>query len=231
MTALFFATPEDSVRPGDWLGPEERAYFATLQSPQRQSAFLTSRIALRHGLCRVFGGDFWDWPLDRRGRPGRSGIGTSLSHRPAGVLCGVAAAAVGVDLDGVRQGARWQAIARRWFHPAEVRRLELAAPGDAERLFYQLWCLKEAWVKATGRGLANHFQALVVDESGRLVTDRPTEGWHCYAGWWQDHCLAVATLEADSAGPVLYRLHWDSGRPEHLLACEPLVVDWSMQSG
>lgn len=82
-------------------------------------------------------------------------VSFSLSH--GGGMAGVALAAQGdlpLGLDLEARGRRISPeIARRYFAPAEIAALEaLPGAGRAEALV-RLWTLKEAFVKATGRGL------------------------------------------------------------------------------
>ena len=62
---------------------------------------------------------------------------------------------LGVDAECPRRLRDIDAIARRFFSPGEYRDLSaLADPARRYRHFLRLWCLKEAYVKAQGVGLA-----------------------------------------------------------------------------
>jgi 4'-phosphopantetheinyl transferase len=66
------------------------------------------------------------------------------------MLCGVTLdRAIGVDVEDSRRRVEGPGIARRFFAPAEVRALE-----RGELAFFELWTLKEAYIKARGQGLA-----------------------------------------------------------------------------
>ncbi len=69
----------------------------------------------------------------------------------------VARCPVGLDCEPRARAARLGAlrVARRRFSPAEVAALERLPPGRArDAAFLQTWTLKEALVKATGRGIS-----------------------------------------------------------------------------
>ncbi|HEX2270158.1 MAG TPA: 4'-phosphopantetheinyl transferase superfamily protein, partial [Pyrinomonadaceae bacterium] len=75
---------------------------------------------------------------------------------------------IGVDVEQVRADFTSDDIARRFFSPFEVE--SLCGLADEERVegFFRCWTRKEAYIKATGRGLS---QAL----DGFDVTLRPGE--------------------------------------------------------
>jgi 4'-phosphopantetheinyl transferase len=98
---------------------------------------------------------------DARGKPRLAGphAGTplrfSLSHAGDAALYAVAwGREVGVDLERADPAVDWAEVAATVFSPAERRRLG-ALPADAARAaFFRQWTRREAWLKATGEGLA-----------------------------------------------------------------------------
>jgi 4'-phosphopantetheinyl transferase len=61
-------------------------------------------------------------------------------------------ARVGIDIE--RAGRARLAVAERYFSAAEAAQLRELPPEAQPRRFVQLWTLKEAYLKATGTGLA-----------------------------------------------------------------------------
>jgi 4'-phosphopantetheinyl transferase len=96
----------------------------------------------------------------------------SVAHAPGALLCAVSLDAdVGCDVEEASRGnaAVAQRLARRYFTPAEVAALDALPPGEPRRRrFLHLWTLKEAYVKALGRGIAhaplNSFQLALHDD-------------------------------------------------------------------
>ncbi len=87
------------------------------------------------------------------GRP--AGLAFNLSH--TGGLVGVAVATVpglqlGFDLEPIDRRAPMQ-VARRYFTASEVAWLERLPETSRAEGFFRLWTLKEAFIKATGKGL------------------------------------------------------------------------------
>ncbi len=104
---------------------------------------------------------------------------------------------VGVDIEQVRGDLRrHDAVAQRFFTPAE--RAELAAVPEPERVraFFDLWTRKEAFVKARGDGVFSGLEKFTVALNGPRV--RHVTGGEA-AQWWM-----AALPEMDSyAGAVV----------------------------
>lgn len=79
----------------------------------------------------------------------------NVSHSGELALVAVAAeAAVGVDIELVRPRKDALRVARRYFAPDECERLRDTPSAEQTAAFYWYWAGKEAFVKATGRGIA-----------------------------------------------------------------------------
>ena len=87
----------------------------------------------------------------------------SISHSGAYWLCAFSAAPVGLDVQQHR-ACQKQALARRFFSPAECAFLERTAYVP----FFDLWCAKESYLKYLGRGLRVPLDSFCVrlDENG-----------------------------------------------------------------
>jgi 4'-phosphopantetheinyl transferase len=79
----------------------------------------------------------------------------NLSHTRGLVACGVACGHdIGVDVERIDREVALLGVARHVFSERENAGL-LSLSGSAQRLrFFELWTLKEAYVKAIGKGLA-----------------------------------------------------------------------------
>jgi 4'-phosphopantetheinyl transferase len=86
--------------------------------------------------------------------PGRPPVTFNLSHAHGLAICAVAGGRkVGVDLEYLRPGLEYEAIAARFFSAAENSALR-ALPGRLRRgAFFRCWVRKEAYLKARGEGL------------------------------------------------------------------------------
>ena len=85
----------------------------------------------------------------------------SISHSGAYWLCAFSAAPVGLDVQEHRVCQK-QALARRFFSPAEQDYLERTAYAP----FFDLWCAKESYLKYTGEGLSGLESVCTVSPEG-----------------------------------------------------------------
>jgi 4'-phosphopantetheinyl transferase len=121
----------------------------------------------------------------------------NLSHSRSRVAVALALGAeVGVDVEALDRAERFDSgIADAYFAPDEAAALR-AIDDEALRReqFLRLWTLKEAWIKATGRGLSQPLDAFSIDPDRLSIRSQylPTAQWYL-AQWRVEECqLAVA---------------------------------------
>lgn len=159
------------------LTPVEQARMDTL-SPPRQLEYCHSRWLLRQALGHA-SGQGPDQCYPEAGRPVRSaspqGWALSLSHSHGVSACAVSShASIGVDIEPSVRRSDWQRIVKRWFNETEQAWLLEA---DSATDFLRVWTLKEAWLKATKRGIAGNLQTLSVCPAGKLQGDDRSRLW------------------------------------------------------
>lgn len=226
------AQTADEARP-DWLTPDEAQRLAGLKGHRRQE-FLTTRWLIRQALAGASGLPASDCcPVP--GRPTAAatppGWHLSISHCQNLAACATGTGAVGIDIEPARRRADWQRVARRWFSVAEQD--WLLRTDDAFE-FLKVWTLKEAWLKATGRGIAGNLQTLRVSADFELLGDQQQGDWRASS------CLVdgfIVTLvwqgpeaaEGQPAAPTLLAPPPDDCR---LVAPEPLActADWLLNA-
>lgn len=86
-----------------------------------------------------------------------SALQLSISHSGLWWVLALSEELVGVDVQETRP-ARFEKLARRFFHPEETAALEKAGFEN----FYSVWTAKESYVKLTGRGIDAHFREFSV---------------------------------------------------------------------
>lgn len=93
-----------------------------------------------------------DIVCDEYGKPGLPGkeIYFSLSHSGGFVACAVGDTELGIDIQLLTSYR--EKMAARYFHPAENEFLKRSKDRDGD--FTRLWCMKESYVKAHGKGLS-----------------------------------------------------------------------------
>ncbi len=105
---------------------------------------------------------------------------------------------VGVDIECRTVHKDYAKIAHRFFHCEEVSALNQQPPQCAQRHSHMLWCLKEAYIKAIGKGLAqplNSFRFNIGRHHVDLYEPQQnyiSQRWQCqYLELKQDCGLAV----------------------------------------
>ncbi len=93
-------------------------------------------------------------PQLRDGPPNRPPLHFNIAHTADLVVVAVSQAhPVGVDVEPQRRDANIEALAQRVLTDAERARWRAAPAAQRRALFLHLWTCKEAFLKATGRGL------------------------------------------------------------------------------
>jgi 4'-phosphopantetheinyl transferase len=78
----------------------------------------------------------------------------NLSHTHGLVACAIAPGVdVGIDVERVDRPVDGEEIAARFFSPGERADLARCPPEGRARRFFELWTLKEAYIKAIGKGM------------------------------------------------------------------------------
>ena len=122
----------------------------------------------------------WKFRNNRHGRPEISGPSSTprlrfnLSHTKGLIACIVAPELdVGIDVEDCRRNISGSTIARRYFSAREVAAFERLTKNEQAAAFFEYWTLKEAYVKAVGRGISLGLArfSFELDERGLRVDD------------------------------------------------------------
>jgi 4'-phosphopantetheinyl transferase len=197
-------------RLGAVLSGDELARAARFKFDRDARRFVVARGALRAVLGRYLGrparsltfmyGAYGKPALDEA----HAGLDFNLSH--SGEVAVIAASwgrAVGVDVELRRPLPDLAALAERSFAPGERSALDAVPEAERPAAFFRCWTRKEAFIKATGRGLAQPLEAFVVT----LAPDAPAR---------------FLDIEGDPAALTRWTLH-DLRPPEGYAGA--LVVD------
>ena len=156
-----WATSADLANlPDSDLQPQEVEHAARYKSKGRRRQYVASRALLRALLAEHTGRPAASFEVvaDEGGKPlCVGGPAISISHSDDIVACAVCDVGdIGIDIEFPHRTRNVAAIARRYFCPEEA---EWVGDQPADR-FYMLWVLKEAWLKATGAGIAGGLDSL-----------------------------------------------------------------------
>ncbi len=157
------ADPELAAAYLGLLSPEERRRHAGFRNDGDRQSYLVSRALVRSALSRHAAPDpkAWRFTVNPWGRPevdptvhGRV-LGFNLSHARGLIACAVGAGReIGIDVEGAPSGIDVSSLAERHCSDSERRQLSALPPEERGDRFIALWVLKEAYVKALGRGLS-----------------------------------------------------------------------------
>ena len=147
--------------------------------PEDRRAYLAAHALLCLALARQGGAPPGSWRFRHNpyGRPEvalpeGSGLRFSISHTRSLVACLlVTEGEVGLDVERIGRVADPHGLATRFFAPAEARWLATSPAALVPWRFTALWTLKEAYVKARGRGLSLPVDqcCFTLDEAGRIT--------------------------------------------------------------
>lgn len=194
-----------------WLSEPQLTRYRRLQFERHRKQLLLGRALIRVVLSSydssISPAD-WRFTQNQYGKPAISAqqnsgsIYFNLSHSAERAVLAVSRfPAIGIDIEYSLKPRRVSAIAQRYFSTQELVEL-LALPGRQQlERFYDLWTLKEAYIKACGMGLAiplQHFSYSFLDDDGLGIAfdaRRDDEAdawqlWQCDAG--SDYKLALA---------------------------------------
>lgn len=185
-----------------------RARLLSLYEQHRMHRYrfphLRDAFALRHGAMRSILGAYLQVEpstLELTAQPGgKPELGPVTGQPPLqfnlsdsgdwALLAVTCDARVGVDIEQLRPLADMEEVARDHFSSAEVAALRDIAPAETLAAFFRCWTRKEAWLKATGRGLTVPLDSfdvtLAAGEAPRLlrVANAPAEAER----WWMHGC-------------------------------------------
>jgi len=143
------------------LDQDELAQADRFRFGKDRTAYIAAHWLVRNALA-IAGGlppACWRFVRGQYGKPkvdpalDRPGLQFNLSHSQGLVACAVTVGtAIGIDVEMTSRRVGLE-IVERYFSPAEVAVFRATPPKQQRQMFFRLWTLKEAFVKATGEGL------------------------------------------------------------------------------
>lgn len=183
---LFFAssarTPQTISELSAVLSHDERFRAERFYFERDRRRFIVARALLRRLLAGYLRTDpaLLDFSYGATGKPALAGrwsgaLDFNVSHSGDGILCAITTGrAVGADLEYIRPLQDMAAIAVRILSKSEQILFSTASPSSQDRMFFEFWTRKEAFIKATGDGLSFPLHridvALPTGQSTRLLS-------------------------------------------------------------
>jgi len=140
------------------ISSSERERGERFLSPQHRRRYLASQGQLRWLLARYLNRPPRSLKFSRHqwGKPylADADLSFNISHSQDCLLIAVTQKqSIGVDVEALHPLHSMEAMARRCFADSELAYWEGLAEDERPKVFFRLWTLKEALVKAIGRGL------------------------------------------------------------------------------
>lgn len=203
------------------LDPEESERAQTFRSVSDRQHFILAHGFLRQTLSRYapqIAPERWSYALGAYGRPELAGpaeacgagggprLRFNLSHTRGLIACSVTQGSeCGIDVERRDRARNFLGMARTAFAPSERRQLEGIPTDQRQARFYQIWTLKEAYIKVIGMGLSQRLDQFDFDLSA---------------------LPEIRFTAPPNREPRVWRFVLDTPTPEHQLA---LAVDGALQ--
>ena len=175
------------------LSRTEARALGRMRSETRRTEFIVSRVLARQVLsrcCRIPPGAV-RFEVNAHGKPelvpGLSDLPVrfNISHTRGLVAMAVTLGAdIGLDVEDRNRRINLR-LASRFFSAGEIDQLERAADDERPALFLEFWTLKEAFVKARGRGLAFGLDTFGFEFDGDVPRIAGTAGEYGGKTGWQ----------------------------------------------
>ncbi|MCT7972079.1 4'-phosphopantetheinyl transferase family protein [Laspinema olomoucense] len=142
------------------LAEEEQKRAARFYFEHDRSRFIVGRGMLRSLLGKYLqvAPDGIEFCYSAKGKPMLANVEQSLhfnlSHSGGLALYAIASEPVGIDLEQIRPLSDAEQLAKRFFTPAEAEAIAALSLAQKQAAFLNAWTRKEAYLKATGDGLA-----------------------------------------------------------------------------
>jgi 4'-phosphopantetheinyl transferase len=172
--AIAVLSPEEQTRASRFVFARDRRDYTAAHALLRTSLSRYAAVAPRSW---TFGEDSGGKPFVVA-EPGAPPLTFNLSHTQGLVACAIAAGApVGVDVESIERTVD-ERVARRFFSTEETSALVHCRPAARRTSrFFDLWTLKEAYIKAIGQGLSHPLNTIVfaIGDDGAITFLPPPE--------------------------------------------------------
>ena len=199
------------------LSPAEIRKADRYMKPSDRHLSLVSRALVRYLIFELTGKhpQSLSFSANEHGKPFLAefpDIHFNLSHSHGAAVCAMCrGAAVGVDVEDVGRHTDLS-IANRFFSSSEAELVSKASGDEKRKLFFDIWTLKEAYIKAVGKGLTiplNSFSfnagepviQITFSDTGRIDSD-----WQFCQ--WRPESRKIVAAAVRSLCPIVFKHFW-----------------------
>ncbi|MEH0020458.1 MAG: 4'-phosphopantetheinyl transferase superfamily protein [Desulfobacter sp.] len=206
------------------LSPEEIRKVDRYRFEKDRKLSLVARALLRYLLSEYTGRDpaSFAFVTNAYGKPALApgqpvpDLRFNLSHSSGAVACGLALGRdIGVDVESPDRKID-TGISDRFFSPHEAGQVSSCPESERHRRFFDIWTLKEAYIKARGKGLSIPLDSFSFDLDRPEISirfhgepgsdeaeDSDSSGWRFFR-WRPDAGLTLAAC-VQSRGDIMFR--------------------------
>jgi 4'-phosphopantetheinyl transferase len=169
-----------------FLSPDEKIRAERFRFPEHQRRFVAARGILRELLSNYLelSPEQIVFEYSDRGKPklpksfNPQQLQFNLSHsQEMAVYCFTLNRRIGIDLEYLKPLTDAEAIASRFFATTEKEFIASAPQEEKQQIFFQLWTAKEAYLKATGEGLAGSLAEIeIILNKERIISSFKLQG-------------------------------------------------------
>ncbi|MBE9170153.1 4'-phosphopantetheinyl transferase superfamily protein [Pleurocapsales cyanobacterium LEGE 06147] len=208
------------------LSEDEQTRAERFRFPQHRQRFIAAR-----GILRQLLGAYLDLPGDRlifnyssRGKPSlapsmeRANLEFNLSHSQDLAVYGFTLGRrIGIDLEYLRSTTDVEGIASRFFAAKESEIINNLVGEKQQQAFFQIWTAKEAYLKATGEGIAGSLAAVEVSWSEEFpicllsFPENTVGGWFLHDFIPATNYVATVAVEGLTEANKIEFWSWYSG--------------------
>ena len=194
----------------NWLEPHEHAHLRKLRK-NLQHDHLAARALCRLVLSyyTTVGPADWKFKPATHGKPtisqprAYSSVRFNLTHTDSLIICLVTRTGeVGVDVERTNRRVDIDEIVRHFFAATEQRALAKLAATERTKRFFEIWVLKEAYLKGRGRGLSISPARVPIrfDAQGSPI---PIGDWQLELHCPTPHHVAATAIHRTSTDPTV----------------------------
>ena len=224
--SLWFAYPDDLLDPEfareclSMLDAEERARLDSFRFAEHQREYLAAHALVRRDLSSrcTKAPSQWRFKKNAFGKPSPDppcGVNFNLSHCVSIAVCATSQTGeIGLDVEPFQRAHSILEIAEDVFSTSELDQFRSIDESDRPGRALDLWTLKEAYVKAKGKGLSiplQSFSILFNDENGIILESDPDSGedsslWKFCLIEHDRHRIAIVVEEGCTAPVALMEM-------------------------
>ncbi|NOH45618.1 4'-phosphopantetheinyl transferase superfamily protein [Vibrio cyclitrophicus] len=148
-----------------------------MPSSQTQALYVRNYLRAILSLYSCLSAEEWRFEYGEKGKPRliekqqiETGLNFNISHSKEHLLIAVCqregkSLQLGVDIEHARSSTNIDSIMKHYFSDTELTDLLKLNKEEQRERFFDLWALKESYIKATGKGLATSLRSFSFDFS------------------------------------------------------------------